>query len=91
MPLSAAKIRRSKRQNEKSFVVYYTFVEGYDFSGKTIVPFATLVSSGIGDSGKNLAEIAKEAKVEEGKRFPASASADELKTWADAWLWEDIH
>ena len=63
-----------------------TFVEGYDFGGKTIVPFATSGSSGIGDSGKNLAQIAKGAKVEEGKRFPAGASADELKAWADAWL-----
>ena len=63
-----------------------TFVESYDFSGKTIVPFATSGSSGIGDSGKNLAEIAKGAKVEAGKRFRANASADELKDWAGAWL-----
>ena len=63
-----------------------TFVEAYDFAGKTIVPFATSGSSGIGDSGKNIAEIAKGAKVEEGKRFSADASADELKEWAGSWL-----
>ena len=63
-----------------------TFVEAYGFAGKTIVPFATSGSSGIGDSGKNIAEIAKGAKVEEGKRFSADASADELKEWAGSWL-----
>ncbi|MCR4738820.1 MAG: NAD(P)H-dependent oxidoreductase [Lachnospiraceae bacterium] len=63
-----------------------TFAEAYDFGGKTIVPFATSGSSGIGDSAKNLAEIAKGARVEEGKRFQANASADELKKWAGAWL-----
>ena len=63
-----------------------TFKQAYDFAGKTIIPFATSGSSGIGDSGKNLAELAKGAKVEEGKRFSANASNDELKAWADAWL-----
>ena len=59
-----------------------TFAESYDFSGKTIVPFATSGSSGIGDSGKNIGELAKDAKVETGLRFKAKASIDELKAWA---------
>ena len=63
-----------------------TFAESYDFSGKTIVPFATSGGSGIGDSGKNLLEIAKGATVENGKRFSAGASADELKEWAENWV-----
>ncbi len=63
-----------------------TFAEAYDFSGKTIVPFATSGSSGIGDSGKNIGELAKGAKVEEGKRFPANASSAELKSWAEEWI-----
>ena len=63
-----------------------TFVEAYDFSGKTIVPFATSGSSGIGDSGKNMAKIAKGANVEAGRRFSANASVDELKEWAGTWL-----
>ena len=63
-----------------------TFTEAYDFTGKIIVPFATSGSSGIGDSGKNIAELAKGAKVEEGRRFSASASGEELKLWADKWL-----
>ncbi len=63
-----------------------TFAESYDFNGKTIVPFATSGSSGIGDSSKNLAELAKGAKVEEGKRFAADASSNELKAWAGTWV-----
>lgn len=63
-----------------------TFAEAYDFSGKTIIPFATSGSSGIGSSGENIAAIAKGAKVAAGERFKASASVDELKAWASKWL-----
>ena len=63
-----------------------TFAESYDFSGKTIVPFATSGSSGIGDSGKNIGELAKGATVDAGLRFKAKASADELKAWAASYL-----
>ena len=59
-----------------------TFAESYDFAGKTIIPFATSGSSGIGDSGKNIEELAKGAKVETGRRFSADAPGEELKTWA---------
>ena len=46
-----------------------TFMEAYDFSGKTIVPFATSGGSGLGDSAENMQTLAKGAKVEGGKRF----------------------
>ena len=62
-----------------------TFAEAYDFSGKTIVPFATSGSSGIGDSGKNIGELAKGSNAVEGARFSAHASADELKNWAESY------
>lgn len=62
-----------------------TFMESYDFSGKTVVPFATSGMSGIGDSGKNMAALAPGAKVEVGKRFEASAPAEKLAAWARAW------
>ncbi|MCR4716555.1 MAG: NAD(P)H-dependent oxidoreductase [Lachnospiraceae bacterium] len=58
-----------------------TFAEAYDFAGKTIVPFATSGSSGMGDSAKIIAELAKGAQVLEGKRFSANASKEELKGW----------
>ena len=63
-----------------------TFAEEYDFSGKTIVPFATSGGSGIGDSGANIGGLAKGAKVVSGKRFSSNASADELKAWAGEYL-----
>ena len=63
-----------------------TFMESYDFSGKTVVPFATSGTSMMGDSGKNMQELAPNAKVSEGKRFPADVSAEELKQWAQEWL-----
>ena len=63
-----------------------TFMEAYDFSGKTIIPFATSGMSPVGDSGKNMQELAKGAKVVSGKRFKNGASAEELKTWAGEWL-----
>ncbi len=63
-----------------------TFMEAYDFSGKTVVPFATSGMSPIGDSGKNMQALAPKAKVFVGKRFPENVSSDELKIWAAEWL-----
>ena len=63
-----------------------TFMETYDFSGKTIVPFATSGGSGLGDSAENMQTLAKGAKVEDGKRFGRNASASELKNWAEKYL-----
>lgn len=63
-----------------------TFMEQYDFSGKTIVPFATSGMSPIGDSGKNMQALAPGAKVAEGKRFANSVSESELAGWAKEWL-----
>ena len=60
-----------------------TFIESYDFAGKTVIPFVTSGSSGIGDYGANLQSLAPDAKVLTGKRFSTSVSAEELKTWAD--------
>ncbi len=63
-----------------------TFMESADFTGKTVVPFATSGTSGVGDSGKNMQELAPGAKVHEGKRFDSRAKEDELKQWAAQWL-----
>lgn len=59
-----------------------TFIESYDFAGKTVIPFVTSGSSGIGDYGANLQSLAPNAKVLTGKRFPNDIAAEELKTWA---------
>ncbi|MBO7509085.1 MAG: flavodoxin [Alphaproteobacteria bacterium] len=60
-----------------------TFMESYDFSGKTIIPFATSGSSDIGDCAEHLQALAPKAKVLKGKRFPVDVSIEELKAWAD--------
>ena len=60
-----------------------TFIESYDFAGKTVIPFATSGSSDIGDYGANLQALAPDAKVLTGKRFPTDVSGEELKNWAD--------
>ncbi len=60
-----------------------TFVEKYDFSGKTVIPFCTSSSSGIGRSGQNLADNAKSGNWLSGRRFAGSVSESELKNWID--------
>ncbi len=63
-----------------------TFMEAYDFSGKTVIPFATSGSSQIGKSGENMQKLAPGAKVLSGKRFASSVSADELGSWAKGFM-----
>ena len=60
-----------------------TFVESYDFDGKTMIPFCTSSSSGIGMSGKNLESNAGSGKWLDGQRFSGSVSEDELRTWIE--------
>lgn len=60
-----------------------TFIESYDFSGKTLAAFCTSASSGFGNSDSLLRSAAKGAKWLEGHRFSAGASADEVLAWAD--------
>ena len=60
-----------------------TFVESYDFDGITMIPFCTSSSSGIGRSGKNLAENAKSGTWLDGRRFSGSVSESELRNWID--------
>ena len=59
-----------------------TFAEGNDFAGKTVVPFCTSASSGIGDSGAALAELAGGGDWLDGERFSAGAT-DDAAAWAD--------
>ena len=60
-----------------------TFLESYDFSEKTVIPFCTSGSSGIGTSEKNISELVTIGTQLEGRRFPAGASEDEVKEWYD--------
>lgn len=60
--------------------ILYTFVEGADFSGKTVYPFCTSGSSGVGASAKNLAKKAQ-GEWKGGKRFSRGVSESEVKNW----------
>jgi len=59
------------------------FVKENDFTGKTVNPFCTSASSGIGESGELLAEMAGTGEWQEGVRFYSSASSDEVTDWVD--------
>ena len=61
-----------------------TFVESYGFDGITMIPFCTSEGSGIGRSGKNLAENAGSGKWLDGDRLQSSISDADLKTWIDS-------
>lgn len=58
-----------------------TFVEKYDFEGKTVIPFCTSGGSGIGKSGDNLKEQAGSGNWLAGDKLDSGISEDELKTW----------
>lgn len=63
-----------------------TFMESYDFSGKTVIPFATSGGSGLGDSFKNMQALAPAAIVKDGKKFAPSTSEVSLKEWAEQYI-----
>lgn len=66
--------------------ILYTFVESYDLSNKTILPFCTSGSSPIGSSATNLAKSAPNANWLEGKRFAANTTKEEIGHWLDTYI-----
>lgn len=60
-----------------------TFLESYDFSGKTIIPFCTSHSSGKGSSDTTLHSLATSADWLSGERFDSGTSRDTVKEWID--------
>ena len=61
-----------------------TFMESYDFSGKTIVPFCTSGGSGLGSSAKNLEQLTNGAGWISGTRFNGNDSQDTVMEWIDS-------
>ena len=59
------------------------FVQANDFTGKTVIPFATSSSSGMGQSGELLAEMAGTGNWMEGQRFSSGVSADSVREWVN--------
>lgn len=60
-----------------------TFLESYDLTGKTIIPFATSGGSGIGKTNERLAPSCKGAKLMDGKVFKGSVGHQELAAWVE--------
>lgn len=58
-----------------------SFVQLNDFSGKTVIPFATSTSSGLGESGKLLEKQAGTGNWQDGRRFKSSVTEDEVNSW----------
>ena len=58
------------------------FVKGNDFTGKTVIPFATSASSGMGRSGTLLEEMANGGTWQSGQRFSSGASNSTVRAWA---------
>lgn len=61
-----------------------SFVEANDFTGKTVIPFATSASSDLGQSGELLAELAGTGDWQEGQRFRSSVSEEDIQAWVDS-------
>lgn len=60
------------------------FVLNNDFSGKTVIPFCTSASSGIGESGELLADMAGTGDWQEGERFSSQPDESEVASWAQS-------
>ena len=94
-PSSRPAIAR-KRDNMDDYVIIYvgfpiwwyvaptiinTFLESYDMTGKTIIPFATSGGSGMGKTNEKLMPSCKGARLLEGKVFKADVGREELAEW----------
>lgn len=60
-----------------------TFVKNNDFTGKTVIPFATSSSSSMGQSGSLLADMAGTGEWQEGQRFSSGVSSDDVQSWVN--------
>ena len=58
-----------------------SFLDAYDFSGKTVVPFFTSGGSQLGEGQSRIEKLAAGAKVLPGRRFSARTGGEELKDW----------
>lgn len=61
-----------------------TFLESYDFSDKTVIPFCTSGSSGISTSEKNISELVTIGERINGKRFETDSTENEISDWIDS-------
>ena len=70
--------------------ILYTFVEGVDLKGKTVIPFCTSGSSGAGRSAEELRKLADKTSVWlDAKRISSGSGAEEIRAWAESLGLED--
>ena len=60
-----------------------TFLESYDFTGKTVIPFATSGGSGMGKTADILRTVCPAADILPGKRMSARESAEAVRAWVE--------
>ncbi|SDC56568.1 flavodoxin [Parafannyhessea umbonata] len=60
------------------------FASDNDFTGKTVYPFCTSMSSGLGNSGRDLANLAGTGDWQDGQRFGENASNDDVDNWVSS-------
>ena len=60
-----------------------TFLESYDFTGKTVIPFATSGGSGMGKTADILRAVCPAADILPGKRLSARESAEAVRAWLE--------
>ncbi len=60
------------------------FIKTNDFTDKTVIPFSTSASSGMGESGKLLEEMAGSGDWQEGQRFSSGASKEDVREWLES-------
>lgn len=60
------------------------FVKSNDFSGKTVIPFCTSSSSGLGQSGKLLSDMAGTGNWQNGERFSSGVSSGNVESWVNS-------
>ena len=61
-----------------------TFVKANNFDGKTVIPFCTSASSGLGQSGKLLQKEANSGNWQDGHRFNSNPSNSDIQKWTDS-------
>ena len=61
-----------------------SFVAANDFAGKTVIPFCTSASSGLGESDELLTELAGSGNWQQGQRFGSSVDAEEVVEWVNS-------
>ena len=64
--------------------VIFTFLESHDLTGKTVVPFCTSHSSGIGSSDTDLHRLATGAEWKQGRRFSGNESIETVEKWIES-------